>query len=354
MRAIERFCAGLALFTGAGCTPASGESDGPPGEAAGAAFVPNGLHLNGLHLNGIHLNGLHLNGIHLNGLQLDGPELSGSHVNDSQVMNLRLAGARLVRAGRGEAPLDLAGATFAATLSDGSPVALRVDAVSPGATPDVLRYAVSWALAGSDAFAPLCGTDDGAPALAIPLRGTWDESSGTPTGGAHVDDPSVFTFACEGHALAKCVELGYAPWRRAVECRPQGGCHLLTLAPLHQACTRLLRADYCGDGTATTREGTVVDAWDALSVQRDEAPSWTFEAEWGASGAACVAATRWATFGEAQTSVQGYIAEHCPERWQPEGCGAPSSTFFVANGFSVPASLRPMLRSRVAPALPTP
>ena len=341
MREFRRNFVVLALVSGVGCgAPASGD---PVGLATPRG--PAGLHLNGLHLNGLHLNGLHLNGIHLNGTYLDGLPIHGLVVDGSYV-NASLDGGRLVASGpQGE--VDLTGATLAATLSDGAPLTLRIDAITASAMPDARRYAVSYALHGGSSFEPLCGLAEGEAVLAIPLAGWWDESAGTPTGGSHIDDPTRFTFACEGHALAKCVELGYAPWRRVTECRAPGDCRVMQLSRHHQACTRMLRADYCGDGTSTTRDGTLVDVWDAVGLESDEAPSWPFEAEWTQGGAACVMTTRWPTLEGEGALVTTFLSEHCPERWQREGCGGPSSTFFAANGFTLSPAVRVLLRTRV-------
>ena len=203
---------------------------------------------------------------------------------------------------------------------------------------------------GSDAFQPLCGVAaDGTPVQAIPLAGAWDDSAGTPTGGAHADDAGVFTFACEGYALAKCVELGYAPWRTVTECDGADDCAARSLSPFHQACTRMLRADYCGDGTATTRDGTRVDLWDDFGIQTDGAPTWDLEAEWSPAGAVCVEETRWPTIEDDGASVQTYIQDHCPSRWQTPGCGGAASTFSTAVGFDAPLDTRALLRTRLPP-----
>ena len=342
MHAFERFSAGatVALVVCGGCAPTEHRDDRPTvAEAAAAETVANGLHLNGLHLNGIHANGIYLNGLHLNGLYLN-----GLHVNGAALTGAALGGMRAD--GRPLAGTDLAGAELHATASDGTPVTLRIDMVTRAQQPDVLLYAVSYR-AADGLSQPLCGVDDGAPVKALALAGTWDESEGTPTGGAHVDDPDLFTFACQGYAIAKCVELGYAPWRTATECRAPGECHDLPLAPLHQACTRMLRADYCGDGTATTRDGTLVDVWDVVSIQSDDAPNWTFEAEWTPRGASCVMATRWPTIVDQSAAVAAYIQHHCPAGWLEPGCGRAGSTFFAANGFDLPASERSLLRTRI-------
>lgn len=347
MRAFGLILAVLGLSWGAsGCAfPGQSGDAGETAEATSAVTVANGLHLNGLHLNGQHLNGLHLNGINLNGLHLDGSGLNGLDVNGSYLAGGVLFGLR--SDGRTVGGRDLLGATISTITDDGTPLVLRLDGIDRLAA-DMASYTISYQAPGA-AFAPLCGVVDGVPVQALALAGTWDESAGTPTGGAHRDEPGRITFACQGYALAKCVALGYAPWRAATECRAPGDCHDLTLAPAHQACTRLLRADYCGDGTATTRDGTTVDLWDAVALQTDDEPAWTFEAEWTAGGAACVTATRWPTIAGGG-DVVAYIQDHCPDRWQAAGCGGPGSTFFAASGFTVAPESRSLLRSRLSPA----
>jgi hypothetical protein len=317
----------------AGCS--SGASyDAALAEVAAASTVANGIFCNGIFANGARLDPLPLGGLRLGGQPLLAVSVDGAILSAGLPGGPRLSGS------------ELAGADLAGTLSGGVPVTLRIDAVSAGSDPDVQRYAVSMAAAGA-AYQPLCGLAAGGGAvLAIPLVGSWDESQGTPTGGSHVADPNVFTFACEGYALAKCAEDGYAPWRSVNECRAPGDCASRSLAPFHQACTRLLRADYCGDGTSTTRDGSEVDVWDQLGIQNDDQPSWALEAEWSAGGAVCVDRTRWATF-PGGGDVGAYVRNHCPDRWQAPGCGGPTSTFFPASGFDVPLETRALLRSRV-------
>jgi len=337
MQVFDRLATGAAVLAlaCAGCGPgaARGEDNG---EAASAAIVSNGVSFNGVSFNGVQLEPLHLDGLRLGGQALALVSLQGTSLSGATP-------GGVMRTGN-----DLAGAELAGTLSDGSAVTLRIDGVTTGSEPDILRYSVSSSVAGSDVFQPLCGAAaDGTPVAAIPLAGSWDESAGTATSGAHNDDPGVFTLACEGYALAKCVEFGYAPWRTVTECEAPGECGARSLAPFHQACTRMLRADYCGDGTATTRDGTQVDLWDDFGIQNDEAPTWNLEAEWSADGAVCVDETRWPTIEDGGGNVETYIQDHCPSRWRAPGCGGAGSTFFTASGFDVPLDVRALLRTRI-------
>jgi hypothetical protein len=55
----------------------------------------------------------------------------------------------------------------------------------------------------------------------------------------------------------------------------------------------MIRADYCGDGTPHTRDGTLMDLYDKAGINRDEpGPGMEFEAAWGPLGAVCVRRVR--------------------------------------------------------------
>jgi ADYC domain len=115
-------------------------------------------------------------------------------------------------------------------------------------------------------------------AMAFPLSGTWTPS------GRHEDQPT-FILTCTAGAIGKCVRFGYKPWKRT----PAG----VSLWAYHEACTRMVRADYCGDGRSWTKDGTPIDLYDRLAVQtEDRNDGMEFEAAWGVDGAHCVRHTR--------------------------------------------------------------
>lgn len=196
---------------------------------------------------------------------------------------------------------DLERTEFEGILDDGSRLPIRVDEVfyeplnqdekGHGKGHALGLYAVSYET--ESGWLPLCGTDGfGNPVPAIPLEGRWDYREGIPGGGAHIDDPEVFTFACRGYVLEKCVSAGYIPWGEASVCDETSGrgkkseCETFTLRDHHQACTRMLRADFCGDGTAHTVDGIIVSLYDGLGIRLDT-EDWSFEAEWDEDGAIC-------------------------------------------------------------------
>ncbi len=82
----------------------------------------------------------------------------------------------------------------------------------------------------------------------------------------------------------------------------------VSLADYHQACTRMARADYCGNGISHTQDGTEIDLYDRLGIQQLTKDSgMVFEAAWGKDGAVFIARTRYS-----ETLVQ--IQQDCPEK----------------------------------------
>jgi len=128
----------------------------------------------------------------------------------------------------------------------------------------------------------LCSPAPDGTRLGFPLAGLT-----APDGRLVASEPSVFQLVCTSGVQGKCVRFGYHPWQTA----PNGG----PMRDYFNACVRLLRADYCGDGRAWTRDGTLVDIWDDFGIQTLDGggdPTFSFEAGWTPDGAVCVAHSR--------------------------------------------------------------
>ena len=250
----------------------------------------NGDGLNGDGLNGDGLNGDGLNGDGLNGSELGnhlvsvnyaGASLTGSPLSSTWITGSQLEGQRgdngLVVTGT-----DLAGAQFSGTSDTGTTVNLRIASVTQDPAPDddTWEYQVEYLDPSANAYYPLCVDGDGNPVTAFAVAGRWSYDFGTPGGGGKIDDPDAFTFACKGHgAIGKCVSpLGYKPW---------ASYNGTSLDSYHQACVRMIRADFCGDGTSYTVDGNWIDLYDALGLQTDT-ENWVMEAEWDPNGARCM------------------------------------------------------------------
>lgn len=295
---------------------------------------PAGPVVNGISTNGFQMNGHQIAKISLHGAIMNGAALSLS-LRAGELVGLSASGDQLVGENLKNAMLD------GWTASDAA-VSVRIDDVVATADPEIYEYTIaSW---NGSAWVNPCGKKGGLPVRALALAGRWDESSGTATGGDHIDEPDVFTFACKTGATAKCVGLGYAPWRSVTECNG-ADCHTIAMRDMHQACTRMLRADYCGDGTAHTQNGTLVNVWDNFDIQAPDAElevNWTDEAEWSPKGAACIQQVRWSGAAEA------YVANHCPERWVSDvfDCFSSESSFYTNAGYSTPIAQRSLLRNQ--------
>jgi hypothetical protein len=218
--------------------------------------------LNGSSLNGSSLNGSSLNGSSLNGDALIASRLEGTAFHADLPDGTRLAGR------------DFRGIRFTGYTWRGGRVPMRIDDIEPSSLQeDVLLYRVSYFARGE--WNLLCGRDaEGRVLRAIPLAGAWNER------GDRIYDARMMTWACQDGAVAKCVErVGYKPWlSQDHEAR-------------HQACTRMIRADYCGDGRSWTVNGRAINVYDSIGVQGDT-EAWTFEAEWDQNGARCVSSRR--------------------------------------------------------------
>jgi hypothetical protein len=240
-------------------------------------------------------------------VDLGGVQREGEPVGEVKVEGGRLVASRApAAAGGGAAGEDggLAGAIFRGTASDGQPVEVAICEAEPAAEDrEMVWYGIElWSEAAREWQNP-CATTARVPMpRALAVRGVWDAQGG------HREVPGKFTFACEGGAIVKCIGWGYRPWR------VQGG---RSLVDYHQACTRMARADYCGDGRSHTKEGTTIDIYDNAGVlQRTltAVEGWdpakgSLEAVWTPEGAYCLAHTR---DGRALKT----ILEECPGRWE--------------------------------------
>lgn len=127
---------------------------------------------------------------------------------------------------------------------------------------------------------PFCQAAPDGTREGFPIAGRADA-----TGLLHPAEPGAFEIVCTAGAQGKCVRFGYAPWADQPDGRP--------MAELYNACIRMVRADYCGTGEGTTRDGMNIDLYDVHRIQAPElAPEQSFEAAWGPEGAICVAHVR--------------------------------------------------------------
>lgn len=176
---------------------------------------------------------------------------------------VRLADGRSLRS------KDLVGALFEMRF-DGQPAMVRLLAVEPDprdTTGSVWLHTFE-ARDASGGWASLCAAGPDGRRQGFAMRGA----------------DGALDFTCTSGAAGKCVRYGYHPWAHD----DQG----LSLAHHHAACVHLLRADYGGDGQSWTRDGTLVNVYDAPGLHAGDGPQRpggnAFEAGWAAEGAVCV------------------------------------------------------------------
>ena len=238
------------------------DPDGAETQVAAEIQAPNGMSVNGTSLNGMSVNGTTLNGMSVNGISLNGMSVNGMSVNGASVSGSQLSGVSST--GDQLTGAALVGATLQAQLTDGATLMLRIDATAmlPAPNADLRSYTITYQT--SAGWKSLCANAN--EALMFP--GTWN--LGTVR---HQWDSNMFSLACRGSTFAKCAELGYKADN--------------LLDTYHQACTRALRADYCGDGQSHTINGTEINIYDKLGVQTDTL-DWTVESNWTPDGALCI------------------------------------------------------------------
>lgn len=185
---------------------------------------------------------------------------------------LKMADGRVLRG------TELAGATVYLSVGANAVAPVKLASiVADNVYPDTLRHDFQTP-DGQGGWKPVCEPDAYGERWGFPVV--------LPKG--HPGRENAITLTCASGAVGKCARFGYRPWAQG----PQGE----DLMPLHAACVRMVRADYCGNGEAYTKNGTTIDTYDDLGIQTrglaDDA-SYIFEAGWTGQGAVCVNHTRW-------------------------------------------------------------
>ncbi len=328
-----KFNVAMILTTGAlcfGCTASGPENGGDEenvAEATEALLLNNSQQLNGTFLNGTFLNGVKYNGVKYNGVKYNGVKYNGVKYNGTALEGVPDGSSITV------SDLGFVGADMDAVLGDDSAATVHIVSISTTDVPGALSYEIE---SGGE---NVCG-EEGAKALLMP--GRWDYLTGGLT-----DDTEHFTVACRGAAIAKCAEWGYRDLDNWSE-TSGGNTHSIAGTYFHEACTRMVRADYCGDGHAHTVTGTLIDVYDTANIQT-QSTGLALEAEWSSHGASCVKHVRWTTGPDGD--VETYIKANCPSVWAgPDdatanaACGSSSSTYHTSNGYSASVATRPLLR----------
>jgi hypothetical protein len=269
--------------------------------------------------------GVHCQSSHLQGADIEGAAMQAGLQGQQLAVVLDGAPVRILGFRGDEVvvrmhPTALLGATWSSESCDAvgtcQQIAYRiVDAVRDDSTntmiehadnEDVWLYQVEYAVLTSSTPAdwrPVCGGDAG-PTAGLFVDGRWHND------GAHAD--GGYTFSCPDGVITKCVRgWGYKPWKRLTS-EEHGE---VSLAPLHQMCTRAARADYCGDGNSYTQDGTEVDIFDGygFNVRNQSMRFFTAESGFDEDHARWVERPRWPT------------GEPIEDGWRFDTCTRPAS-----------------------------
>jgi len=208
-----------------------------------------------------------IGGVSIENLHLEGTRLIGTLVNQT------LSGADFVGATVVQQEAD--GTLFPSTITN-------VQSDPQDSSGEILLYTITAYNSATGKVENICAPDPWGQSWATPVSGTWDST------GAHISSTAQFMFGCTSGVVAKCVRWGYKPWKTI-----NGS----SLAGYHQACTRMARGDYCGDGVSHTQDGTLVDMYDLLGIQLKSPPELLspliFDGAWTPQGAYCVTKDRW-------------------------------------------------------------
>jgi ADYC domain len=287
----------------------------------------------GISLQGISLQGISLQGISLQGMSLLGYRVNSGTLNGDTLRNVRVSRGELVaeRAGTTLRGRQLAGARFLAEARNTrvSPPATQLvefqitaidpelDRYDPTDTGHTFLYTLEQRNGDTGAWQAACPADDDGRRVAIPLDAIFDER------GDRIESDSLFTFGCTTGVIAKCYRWGYRPWVTGYG----------DLAEMHWTCTRMARADYCGNGVPHTRNGTSINLWDRIPspgpIQRRagllSSLGMLFEAGWTTRGAACMSTGRWLLDDGLA------IAQLCPDHLVPPGLLLPTVCDTIAS-----------------------
>jgi len=267
-----------------------------------------GMQLQGTLIQGARLQGMTMQGFQFAGATLNGGALANVHVQQGELVadqnQVTLHGASLIDAHLYAQMRNLAANSPASAVAEYRITNVIQDdaANDPTHTGSTFLYTLEQNVDNTGNWQPACPIDADGRRVAIPLAATWDER------GARIESSSLFTFGCTTGVIAKCYRWGYRPWVTGYG----------DLAAMHWACTRLARADYCGNGKPHTQDGTSINIWDELpapgpiQLRAGNNLGMKFEGGWNTAGAACLGKTRWQT-------DQKEIAETCPDKLMPPG-----------------------------------
>jgi hypothetical protein len=259
-------------------------------------LLQQGMQTQGMTFQGFEFATATLNGAPLANFRLQNGELMGEQ-NGATVRDTGLVNAHVFAEFQNKTVHPPANAVVEYRITGIVPEDTRYDPTHTGAT---FLYTLEQNVDGTGNWQPACPADSDGRSATIALSDVWDDKGGRSS------PAPLFTLGCTSAVIAECYRWGYRPWVTGYG----------NLGIMHWVCTRLARADYCGDGVSHTVDGTLINVWDNLSppgpilAQGTTPPGMTFEAAWDQNGALCFSHARWTLGGTV-------VAAACPNRLQP-------------------------------------
>jgi hypothetical protein len=285
---------------------------------------------------GIEMQGIEMQGIEMQGMNLVSFQVSGATLGASALQRIRVQKGEVVAERNGDSVRGtaLSGAHFIAQVRDldTSPprtAEFRIGNIrpedqkyDPTGSGHTFLYPLEQRNPDTGAWQAACPVDPDGRQVAIPVAATWNDH------GDRVESTSLFTFACTTGVIAKCYRWGYRPWLSG---------YGDSMVAMHQTCTRVARADYCGNGQPGTKDGTRINVWDRLPspgpIQRHGGIlglpplGMLFEAGWNTEGAVCLSTARWLL----EDGIG--VIRVCPDKLVPPGLLLPTVCDLVSTVF---------------------
>lgn len=282
------------LMIVAGCDVDEGGLDhnGPFG-AGEVQFRPGGV----IWLNTSEIGSLAFSQLDLTGQPLDGVRLTGVYLSIANAwvkldaVEIVDGALRGIHGGNHYTGAQLIGSRWDLAPEGGQPVKMRITAYHQVSARES-RYTFSYMQNG--VMVSVCAPDQGGEVGAIPIKDIVVDAD---TGAVSHRANSLF-LGCLSGAVGKAYAWGYDPESSG-------------LANFETA-IRVVRADYCYDGTSWTTPGTgiqVEDPWEGAFMYDD----YEDEGIWTTTGLACLTRPRNATVEQAEVICNGVPKPICPE-----------------------------------------
>lgn len=257
--------------------------------------------------------------------------------NGTPVSNLTTTGGGWLQVTANNVTTKLTG-VFLLTFQIGSPVNGLIEVQggtdAPAGAPTYAKYTVMTHLNGAPSWAYFCPhtIPDGQSAPSYTINEPMIPVGGAKwlSNGARIDDSNSITLSCGHDSVGGCILWDYPPWGTATY-----NSRVYSLKATHQACTRMKRADICGDGGSSTTPDagpalhTTLQVWDSYGVHPSSPQTFaTTEGYWDANGAVCFNSSEYRTTELDYVALKDSALQQCPK---PACSAAPSRLGWVAS-----------------------